>query len=150
MTVRLFPYSLAIKSFIYIRKRLQKLTISHLSSQIFSGRVAEAVRVSAHPIPVLCIALVCRAVELASFHSTQIHFGSRVCFSVNQLPIHSINLSSLFYIKVSSLEKQGSISYFQTCCLSYVGRIPSSAHEGAEGLLIKGKQEVGKEKTYLR
>lgn len=89
--------------------------------------------------------------ELLSWHSSivlKIHFGSWVCFSVNQLPIHCINLSSLFYIKVSSLAKQGSIGYFQTCCLSCVGRIPSCGQGAAERLLTKGRW--GKKRGKLK
>lgn len=47
---------------------------AHHSHQISSERVAEADGVGPCPVPVLWIALGCRAVKLASFHSTQNSF----------------------------------------------------------------------------
>lgn len=74
MLIKSFLYFLTLRSYYNEKSHPETLSVPPHSHQISSERVAEAGGVGPCPVPVLWIALGCRAVKLASFHSTQNSF----------------------------------------------------------------------------
>lgn len=146
-----FLYSFTLRSYYNEISHPGTVTVSHHSHQISPERVAEAGGVGPCPVPALWIALL-------SWHPStvlKIHFGSWVCFSVNQLPIHCINLSRVFFKIFQSSKARlyrqfpdllSQLSWQDPKLWTWNGRKP--AHKGEMGG-EEGKTEMWVQKKEL-
>lgn len=94
------------------------------------------------------------AAELSSWHPStvlKIHFGFWVCFSVNQLPIHCISLSRLFFKSFQS-SKARLYRLFPDLLSQSSWQDPMLWTWSAESLLRKGRwgKEEGKTEMWVQ